>query len=84
MFSRKPNRRIFELALRKLDLPAGDVWYCGDNVFCDIEGAARMGIYPVWYTGASESGQLQPDCIHQPVVDWLDLISLISRLSGGR
>jgi len=77
---RKPHRRIFELALRKLDMPADNVWYCGDNGFYDIEGAAQAGIYPVWYTGASESGQPQPACIHQPAVNWLDLIPLINRL----
>lgn len=51
---RKPHKRIFELALRKANLNASDVWYCGDNAVFDVDGAADCGIYPVWYKGAIE------------------------------
>lgn len=49
---RKPNKRIFELALEKADLSAEDVWYIGDQYECDIVGARNAGIFPVWYIGA--------------------------------
>ncbi len=49
---RKPNKRIFELALEKADLAPKDVWYIGDQYECDIVGARNAGIFPVWYTGA--------------------------------
>lgn len=60
---RKPNRRIFELALEKAGLKRrGEegqseeslpwVWYIGDQYECDIVGAAGAGLLPVWYTGA--------------------------------
>lgn len=49
---RKPDRRIFELALRKAKLKPDDVWFCGDNLDCDVEGSASCGMYPIWYTGA--------------------------------
>lgn len=49
---RKPNKRIFELALEKADLSAEDVWYIGDQYECDIVGAGNAGIFPVWYIGA--------------------------------
>jgi len=32
---RKPHKRIYELALKKANLEAKDVWYCGDNAVCD-------------------------------------------------
>lgn len=51
---RKPNNRIFELALEKADLEPEDVWYVGDQYECDIIGAKNAGIYPVWYTGATD------------------------------
>ncbi len=51
---RKPNRRIFDLALEMADLRPEDVWYIGDNYACDVEGAQSAGIFPVWYLGASE------------------------------
>ena len=49
---RKPNKRIFDLALEKADLKVSDVWYVGDQYECDIVGARNAGIFPVWYLGA--------------------------------
>jgi len=72
---RKPHRRIFELALRKAKLDAKDVWYCGDNAYFDVEGAASSGIYPVWYRGAMEfHNKLTPtvDCL--TIEDWIELV----------
>lgn len=48
---RKPNRRIFELALEKAELYPEEVWYVGDQYECDVMGAAGAGIFPVWYIG---------------------------------
>ena len=52
---RKPHRYIFELALRKAGLDAADVWFCGDNPQDDVEGAAGVGIFPIWYDNDSNS-----------------------------
>lgn len=49
---RKPNKRIFELALKKAELQPEDVWYVGDQYQCDIVGAINAGLFPVWYIGA--------------------------------
>ncbi|HEX3044622.1 MAG TPA: HAD family hydrolase, partial [Bacillota bacterium] len=49
---RKPHKRIFELALQKANLKPCEVWYCGDNAVCDVDGAADCGIFAVWYKGA--------------------------------
>lgn len=51
---RKPNRRIFDLALEKAALPAADVWYCGDNIRCDVDGAREAGLTAVHYVGATD------------------------------
>ncbi len=51
---RKPNKRIFMLALEKAGLSAEDVWYIGDNYDCDVIGARNAGIFPIWYRGAIE------------------------------
>ena len=50
---RKPNKRIFDLALEKADLKADEVWYVGDQYECDIVGARNAGIFPIWYQGAT-------------------------------
>lgn len=49
---RKPNKRIFDLALEKADLQADEVWYIGDQYECDVKGSFNAGLMPVWYTGA--------------------------------
>ena len=49
---RKPDRRIFDLALEKAELAPEDVWYIGDQYECDIKGALSAGLFPVWYIGA--------------------------------
>lgn len=51
---RKPNRRIFDLALEKAALSPEEVWYVGDQYECDIVGAGNAGIFPIWYTGAMD------------------------------
>lgn len=50
---RKPDRRIFEMALKKAQLAPEEVWYIGDSYECDVLGAGNAGIFPVWYVGAT-------------------------------
>ncbi|MDH3518794.1 MAG: HAD family hydrolase, partial [Acidimicrobiia bacterium] len=42
--SKKPEARIFEIALERLGLDRKSVWYVGDSVFHDIAGAAAAGL----------------------------------------
>ena len=56
---RKPNRMLFETALRKANLSADVVWYCGDDIRADIKGAHGAGIFPVLYEG-KEAGEVNP------------------------
>ncbi len=46
---RKPDPRLFEIALLKAGLMADKVWYCGDSFRADVLGARGAGIFPVWY-----------------------------------
>lgn len=76
---RKPNHRIFELALEKAGLPASRVWYIGDHYECDIVGAGNAGIFPVWYLGAIDTPYEEKDDI-LTVRDWKSLQAQISSL----
>ena len=49
---RKPNKRIFDLALEKAELRPDEVWYIGDQYECDVKGSLNAGLFPVWYIGA--------------------------------
>ena len=46
---RKPHHLLFQLAARRLGIPPEDTWFIGDSFECDIEGAAGVGMVPVWY-----------------------------------
>ena len=80
---RKPNPRLFELALRKADLPAEDVWCCGDSIIWDVEGAAGVGIFPVWYDDRTFDnayrvpGEVEPPYEHLHIHDWLELVEVL-------
>jgi len=81
---RKPSPYLFELALRKAGLEASEVWFCGDNVKADIEGAAAAGIFPVWYEDTTVvdpwDGRVEgakPSCQHLHIHDWLELIKIL-------
>ncbi len=79
---RKPHRRIFDIALRKAGFSPQDVWFCGDNVACDVEGAAASGLFPIWYTGHEHAKtQEPPKCKHLHIHDWRELIRLLEQLA---
>ena len=80
---RKPNRLLFELALRKSELKADEVWYCGDNPQADVEGSAQIGIFPVWYDSDTErnyrdrSDEAPPQCEHLHIKEWNEMIKIL-------
>ncbi|HEY5466720.1 MAG TPA: HAD family hydrolase [Clostridia bacterium] len=74
---RKPHRRVFDLLLSQAGLSPEDVWYCGDNVIWDIEGASQCGIFPVWYRGALKRREETPACRHLAIDDWSELLDLL-------
>ena len=73
---RKPNKHIFELALEKANLRAGDVWYIGDNYACDVKGAIGAGIFPVWYIGAIDLPYTEDKDVCT-ISAWKELIELV-------
>jgi putative hydrolase of the HAD superfamily len=84
---RKPSSLLFELALRKADLDAADVWFCGDNILCDVEGSSAVGMFPVWYENLeiespwnSQNKDMQPTCRHLHIHDWPELIDALEAI----
>lgn len=76
---RKPNRRIFDLALEKAGLNPDETWYIGDQYECDIKGALNAGIFPVWYIGAIDL-PYKDDKNILTVKTWDNLIEIMSVL----
>lgn len=88
---RKPNRMLFETALRKANLPADAVWYCGDNIRADIIGAHEAGIFPVLYEGSTpdevnpvtyqnEAETIDFDYLH--IQDWSEMTTVLSTVAS--
>ena len=75
---RKPDPRLFGLALRKARLPAEQVWFCGDTFETDVVGAASAGILPVLYD-TKNSGRTEDAPEHLTVSDWRQLVDLIEQ-----
>ena len=48
---RKPDERLFKMALEKLDLSPGEVCFVGDHPEADIIGADQAGLTGVWLSG---------------------------------
>jgi putative hydrolase of the HAD superfamily len=46
--TKKPDPKIFELALMKLELSPEQCIYIGDHPVNDIEGAAKIGMKTIW------------------------------------
>lgn len=71
---RKPNKRIFDLALEKAGLRPDEVWYIGDHYECDVKGALNAGIRPIWYIGAVDTPHINDSDV-LTVRTWNELIT---------
>lgn len=85
---RKPGRLMFDIALRKAGLGPEDVWYCGDDPQADVAGAARAGIFPVWYENGTDreyrdrSKETAPPCEYLHILEWHEMIAVLENLRG--
>lgn len=50
---RKPDKRIFNLALNKFNLDASEVWYIGNSFQFDVIGANNANMQAVWLNKAN-------------------------------
>ena len=85
---RKPDIRLFEIALRKAQCNAHQVWYCGDSIKADLYGAYAAGIFPVYYVCEVTDGRsndhknegLTIPFDHLRVSSWVELTQAVSAL----
>ena len=71
---RKPQKKIFDLALALANCRPEEALFCGDNLRCDIWGAHNAGIPSIWYTKYLKHRPEQelPDSARE-LADWRDL-----------
>ena len=86
---RKPDKLLFEAALRKAGLSAKQVWYCGDSIRNDVLGAHGAGIYPVLYEGntpdeinpfAHQNDGIKADFDYLHIHDWREMVEVLREL----
>ena len=75
---RKPDERIFQVALAELDLEPDQAWFVGDNPVADVLGAAAVGLTAVWMRGNFD----WPDEHEQPDLQIDSLEELLPLLDG--
>jgi ribonucleotide monophosphatase NagD (HAD superfamily) len=64
---------IFEVAISRLGIRSGPIWFVGDTIEEDMLGAARSGLRPILFA----AGAIQPSpdlgCLH--VRNWQGFIT---------
>jgi len=63
---RKPDRRIFQLALDSMELPPENVLFVGNDMYRDVYGAKQAGMKTVFYSsnqGRKKANGTEPDYI---------------------
>lgn len=82
---RKPDSIIYELALRKADVPAEKTWFCGDTVSADLGGARNVGIFPVWFDEKTipvtwREPQKAPGFEHLHITKWSEMTEILKKM----
>ena len=63
----KPDPRIFQNALDKLNVTPADAWFVGDSLTRDMAGARGIGMRHIWLAGGAVRHEA-PCCPGDPVV----------------
>ena len=87
---RKPDVRLFQVALERAKLSPDTVWFCGDTYDKDIEGANAAGLTTVFYQGTAEGSaerqSVQTDFSKAAytISDWKELVSVLIECESDR
>lgn len=79
---RKPEKLIFEAAIKKSGLNANEIWYCGDNLYADIIGANAAGITPILFKPNlkcpyDNNSDTVPNFEFKTISDWSELQKML-------
>lgn len=75
---RKPDKRIFELALSNLGLKSSDAWYVGNKFEYDIVGANNANIFPVWVNEKCKTGH--SNIKHLDISSYAELLEILKNV----
>ena len=78
---RKPNPLIFEAAAGLLGLPCEEIWFVGDRIDMDVDGATAAGMNPIWFSPHNDSGLAG---MHLAVSSWAELATMVREADLGQ
>jgi putative hydrolase of the HAD superfamily len=78
----KPDPRIFEIALGRLNVDSRDAAMVGDSLSSDVRGAMGVGIRPVWLRRVPEPGIEPPAGVSTIESDFRDRDVAVDRILG--
>ena len=71
----KPDRRVFEHVLERLDVAPRDAWMVGDKLDFDIATPKLLGMHTVWIdvkrTGLTADAPAHPDRVIRSIAELL-------------
>jgi putative hydrolase of the HAD superfamily len=74
---RKPDRRLFQLALDGLGVTAEHVLYVGNDMYRDIHGAREAGMQTVLFD-SDQNTEVYPNCVpDHTITDFRDLLTIL-------
>ncbi len=74
---RKPDRRLFQLALDKMGVPAQNTLYVGNDMHRDIFGAQETGMITVMFD-SDQGTKVHQDCAPDfTITDFRDLLTIL-------
>ena len=74
---RKPDRRLFQLALDGMGAAAGNALYVGNDMYRDIHGAREAGLTTVMFD-SDQGEKIYGDCRpHYTITDFRDLLPIL-------
>ncbi|HET6189258.1 MAG TPA: HAD family hydrolase, partial [Trebonia sp.] len=74
---RKPDRRLFQLALDGMGVPAGHTLFVGNDMYRDIYGAREAGLKTVMFD-SDQGAKAYLDCVPDyTITDFRDLLKIL-------
>jgi len=80
---RKPDLRIFKIAVERIGEAAGNILYVGDRIDMDIEPALKVGMQSVLKTAYTNAGKTPPDGAYK-IANLSELPTLIKQLNTNK
>jgi putative hydrolase of the HAD superfamily len=77
---RKPNKLLFEIAIKKLNIEANEIWFIGDSLNEDIIGSKNAGMFPVWYNTKSYNKKNVTEYLE--INSWGELVQILESLKN--